>query len=192
MDIEWARGKGSGWCGAVDLNATIDMRAAAIREDIATALSSNSHGLRVLYSNPVGHAHMLGVFLLELESVMARGKGQGKPEAGSGMPRFVDVKLSQAQREQFRSSVWGTDELVSWLATMAGLGYRIGVSWASEQQAYFVSVTGRSTGGPNDGFCMTSFAGDVPTAVALAAFKHTVVCEGDWHIGASDTDSSFG
>ena len=104
------------------------------------------------------------------------------------MPRFVDIRLTVEQRNEF--ATWEKREgpdLITFLQSLADDGYRVGVTWSGEHQAYTVSLTGRKSGGVNEGLCMTSFARTLDTAMWLAIYKHVVVAEGDWlSVGGAD------
>jgi hypothetical protein len=145
--------------------------------------------------NQIGHAgvaHSLGVCLIE-DSNMARGKGSGKPvQSASVMPRFVDVKLTAEDRAGFQRWAERDGDLVAFLQSMADDGYRVGVSWSGEQQAYTVSLTCRDEGNPNHGLCMTSFAKTLSTALWLALYKHIAVTEGKWIEGTFGGGEEFG
>lgn len=141
---------------------------------------------------PAGLVHSLGVCMIEWSLTMARGGKAAVQQNGSVAPKFVDVKLTTEQRAEFVRMEYNDTELVTWLESFVNDGYRVGFSWASEQQAYFVSLTGRDSGTANDGYCMTSFAKDVRTAVALSFFKHTVVTNELWVSAAEMATGSFG
>lgn len=164
----------------------------SIRRSICECFTSTKLGRVGRPLTPNGLVHCLGVYTLELELVMARGKAKVAQPGPNGAPKFVDVKLDTEQRAEFVRMTYTDDELVTWLESFVNDGYRVGFSWASEQQAYFVSLTGRETGTVNDGYCMTSFAKDVRTAVALAFFKHTVVTNEQWLTTAEMATGSFG
>lgn len=142
--------------------------------------------------SPAGLAHSFGVCLIE-DSDMGRGKGkpEGKGSVNS-LPRFVDVKLTAEEREAFAQ--WGErdGDLVRRLQDMADSGYRVGVSWSGEQQAYVVSLTCRDPESANSGLCMTSFAKTLVTALWLALYKHYVVTDGRWVEGAFGSEEEFG
>lgn len=142
---------------------------------------------------PVGvFVHMVGVHLLEIEAV-ARGNGKGsEPGNGTSMPRFVDVKLSAEQREVFATSSWTEADVVVELTRLVSSGYRVGCSWSSEHQSYTVSLTCRAPGDENNGLCMTSFAGNLVTALALAVYKHWTVSGGVWLTAADQALGGFG
>lgn len=169
----------------------VSKRASLYRE-IRYLLAISAEAGRGERLSPAGLAHSLGVCLIE-DSNMARGKG--KPEGKGGataLPRFVDVKLSSEEREAFAQ--WGEREgdLVGRLQGMADSGYRVGVSWSSEQQAYVVSLTCRDPEGVNNGLCMTSFAKTLITALWLALYKHYVVTGEHWVEGAFGSEEEFG
>lgn len=124
---------------------------------------------------------------------MSRGKGKEKGAGGSNvMPRFVDVKLTQEQREEFSRYRLLNDDHVGALQSLADDGYRVGVSWSGEQQAYIVSLTCRNPDSPNNGLCMTSFAKTLETAVRLAFYKHVEVTQECWVEGSFTDGEEFG
>lgn len=142
--------------------------------------------------SPSGLAHSVGVALLEM-SIMARGKGK-RVDAGSGagMPKFVDVKLSVQDRSDFQAWPWKSADLVVALQRLADQQYRVGCAWSVEHESYTVSVTCRDAESPNAGLCMTSFAGRLDTAIALAVWKHTVLTGEVWLGDSSPDAEAFG
>lgn len=142
--------------------------------------------------SPTGVAHSLGVCLIE-DGLMARGqKGERKREAGNSMPRFVDVKLDPAQRDAFLAWYSPTRDQVETLQQLADAGYRVGVTWSGEHQSYTVSATCRDPASPNNGLCMTAFAGELERAIALLWFKHHHVAGERWFEVASVPTEDFG
>lgn len=124
---------------------------------------------------------------------MARGaKKTAASVATGGMPRFVDVKLTQEQKVKFVSWVCTPEEVVRFLQDLCDDGYRVGCSWSGETQAYTVSLTCRNEESPNNGLCMTSFAKELTTAIELAVYKHTVVTEERWVAGDVAAIGDFG
>lgn len=142
--------------------------------------------------SPSGLAHSIGVCLIE-DWNMARGKTTttGK-DSTNALPRFVDVKLTAEQRTEFLSVKERYADSVHLLQGLADDGYRVGVTWSGEHQSYTVSLTCRDAKSPNNGLCMTSFAGDLVTAIALAVYKHCVVTEGHWQSDDSSPAEAFG
>lgn len=142
--------------------------------------------------SPSGVAHSLAVCLIE-DWHMSRGKGKGADSTRAvAMPRFVDVKLTAEQREEFQTWESRGGDLVTFLQSLADDGYRVGVSWSGEQQAYTVSLTCRQEGSVNAGLCMTSFARTLSTALWLALYKHLEVTREQWMEGAFGGSEDFG
>lgn len=124
---------------------------------------------------------------------MSRGKGQAAKTGGANsLPRFVDIKLTAEQRAEFQSYRLYNDDPTGALQSLADDGYRVGVSWSGEQQAYTVSLTCRNPESVNNGLCMTSFARTLETAVRLAVYKHVVVTEERWVESSFGGDEDFG
>jgi hypothetical protein len=114
-------------------------------------------------------------------AIMARGaKKAAEDVTKTGMPKFVDVKLTAEDRAGFVAWKCTPQEIVTFLQDLCDDGYRVGCSWSSETQAYTVSLTCREASSPNAGLCMTSFAKTLDLAVALAVYKHTVVTGERW------------
>lgn len=170
---------------------SVAIRASLARE-IRYLLTISTEARRVGCITPAGLAHSIGVCFIE-DSNMARGKG-GKTggEPRTGLPRFVDVKLTAEQRKEFVTWVGQDTDLTTKVQELADEGYRLGVAWSGERQAYTVSVTCREPGDANNGLCMTSFAGSLPTAIWLALYKHEVVTSRKWLTAVGDGGEAFG
>ena len=178
--------------GGVENNPAARAKRASLARELRYLLTISAESRRVGQLSPSGLAHSLAVCLIE-DFNMARGKHKsGNAGNGAVMPRFVDVKLSQEQKVEFLSLSYTTESLLAFLQTAADDGYRVGCAWNGESQAYTVSMTGRAEGNPNNGLCMTAFAKDLPTAIGLACYKHTVVCDEDWLGAAGPEVADFG
>lgn len=165
---------------------------ASIARELCYLLAISEDAGKAFSIRHAGVAHSVGVALIEDYNV-ARGKGLAKEARGAGMPRFVDVKLTAEERDGFLS--WtkrGGPNLVTFLQSMADDGYRVGVSWSGEQQAYTVSLTCRQAGNVNEGLCMTSFAKTLENALWLALYKHLVVAEEHWIEASGGQEGEFG
>jgi hypothetical protein len=169
----------SGLKRAVERTGTDTIRAAICRSLSTLLAIGTESGLRGGLSQ-AGLAHSVGVCLLEM-TIVARGKGKSVGTGtGAGMPAFVDVKLTLDERNTFSALVVEPGVLVKSLQALVDDGYRVGCAWSADHQTYTVSLTCRDEDSPNNGLCMTSFAGDLSTAVALAIFKHRNVTNGRW------------
>lgn len=168
-----------------------NLRASLNREMryLLTISTETSGGGRL---SPAGLAHSMGVCLTE-GWVMARGKDAGgKSGDSAGMPRFVDVKLDQAQKAAFLEFDLSDAQIIDRIQQLAFTGHRFGCAWSGEQQAYTVSVTCRNPESPNNGLCMTSFARFMKQAMRLALFKHDVVTRGVWVVPGTESVGDFG
>lgn len=165
---------------------------ASIARELRYLLTLNTETSRGARISPTGLAHSVGVCLIE-DYQVARGKGKGtEPSGGQGMPRFVDVKLSAEDRAAFLKFITEDHDIVGMLQDLVDDGYRVGVSWSGEHQSYTVSLTGRGEGCPNQGLCMTSFAGELGKAIQLALYKHTAITGGRWLTSAESGMEDFG
>lgn len=165
---------------------------ASIAREMRYLLASSRDAGRGYRISPSGIAHSLGVCLIE-DWHMARGKGKGSTGGvGGNLPTFVDVKLSETDRENFLASLGDDFDAVRVLQSFADLGYRVGVAWSGEHQSYTISVTCRDEESENNGLCMTSFAGDLTRGILLAWYKHDVVCGRKWRSHVPPREESFG
>lgn len=171
--------------------AEAQKRAGLAREIRYLLAISTEAGRRGSVSH-AGLAHSLGVCLIEDFNMARGGKSAKTTDKTGNMPRFVDVRLTPEQREEFLSVKDRYGDSARFLQSLADDGYRVGVSWSGEHSAYTVSVTCRDPRSPNNGLCMTSFAGDLITAIALAVYKHVIVAEEVWSTAGSGPSEDFG
>lgn len=178
--------------GGSDNRPTADAIRASIARELRYLLTISHDASKPFHVGHAGVAHSIGVCLIE-DYNMARGKGKSEAgAAGNALPRFVDVKLTAEDRKAFLSWKDRGSDVVPVLQGLADTGYRVGVSWSGEQQAYTVSLTCRDAESVNSGLCMTSFAKTLETAIWLAVYKHDVVTEGSWVDGTFGGDEGFG
>lgn len=153
---------------------------AAVHRALVNMLTINTEARSRRGLSAAGLVHSVGVAFLEM-AIMARGaKKTAAAAAANGMPRFVDVKLTGEEKAAFIAWARTPQGLVAFLQDLCDDGYRVGCTWSGETQSYTVSLTCRNPDSPNSGLCMTSFAHDLLTAVALAVYKHTVVTGECW------------
>lgn len=156
---------------------------------LLTAAHNAGKGMRI---SPSGIAHSLGVCLIE-DWIMARGgKADRKRAESPGMPRFVDVRLDSTQKQAFVEWYSPRADQVQVLQQFTDSGYRVGVTWSGEHQSYTVSATCRDAESPNNGLCMTAFAGELGKAIALLWYKHQYVAKGDWTGVGAGGEGDFG
>lgn len=145
-----------------------------------------------LRTPPAALVHMVGVYLLEMETMARGGKNGTKEPVGNGLPKFVDIRLTPEQKVEFLTQMLSAAEAVQALQSLSDDGYRVGVSWSGEHQTYTVSLTARDPGNVNFGYCMTSFAGDILKAISLAVYKHVIVTGEKWVPDALRDAGDFG
>lgn len=177
---------------ASDYGSGLAQKRAALHREMRYLLTISTQTGRGGQVSPAGLAHSLGVCLIE-EWNMARGaKKQVEDTKQGGMPRFVDVKLTAEQKQEFMAVKDRYADSVRWLQDLVDDGYRVGVTWSGEHQSYTLSLTCRDAKSPNYNLCMTSFAGDLVTVIALAVYKHCVVTEETWLSGIDSPAEAFG
>jgi hypothetical protein len=163
-----------------DSGTGLDVVRAAIHRSLVGMLTISTEPGRSGGLTPAGLTHSVGVCFLEMYIVARGAKKSAEQAIKGGMPTFVDVKLSLDERNAFSALVIEPAALVKSLQQLVDDGYRVGCAWGNETQSYTVSLTCRDADSPNAGLCMTSFAGDLTTAIALAIFKHRNVTAGKW------------
>lgn len=171
---------------------TADAIRASIARELRFLFASSRETGSGFRMTPAGLVHSVGVCILE-DYQLSRGKGKGQnPGKSAAMPTFVDVKLTEADRENFLSSLGDSLDAVRVLQSFADDGYRVGVSWSGEHQSYTVSVTCRDEESGNNGLCMTSFAGSLERGILLAWYKHDVICKRVWTDRIPPREETFG
>lgn len=167
-------------------------RSAAVHRHLVFLLTSLTDARLARYMSKSGVSHDFGVCMIEV-GIMARGK-KTAPEGVNGgvLPRFIDVRLSQEQRAEFKAASYTPQSLALFLEEMCASGYRVGCAYSGERGSFTVSFTCRDDQSPNHNLCMTSFAGDLLTAIALACFKHSVVTEGVWVVEGDSAGGEWG
>lgn len=108
---------------------------------------------------------------------------QGKywlpPEAGWG--GFINVRLSDKQREDFHSwEAANAVHIAGYMDDHLGEGMKIAFAYDRENECVIVTYTGKLVAMSGDRFCATSRASTTQQALALAAYKHEVMAEGDY------------
>lgn len=113
------------------------------------------------------------------ETNIEQGKYWSPPEAGWG--GFINVRLSDKQREDFHSwEASNSAHIGAYYEDHLCEGVKFSASYDRENECFIVSYTGRLVAISPDRFCVTSRAGTLPQALALAVYKHEVMAEGDY------------
>lgn len=183
---------GSVGLDASDNGSGLAQKRAALHREMRYLLTISTQTGRGGQVSPAGLAHSLGVCLIEEWNMARGGKKQVDDAKQAGMPRFVDVKLTADQKQEFLAIKDRYADSVRWLQDFADDGYRVGVTWSGEHQSYTLSLTCRDEKSPNFGLCMTSFAGDLVTVIALAVYKHCIITDEKWLGAVESASEAFG
>lgn len=108
-----------------------------------------------------------------------QGKYWAPPDAGWG--GFINVRISDTQREDFHA--WeqaNAAHIGAYYEDHLSEGIKFSAAYDRENESFVVSYTGRLVALSPDRFCVTSRAGTLPQALALAVYKHEVMAEGDY------------
>lgn len=94
---------------------------------------------------------------------------------------FVNIKLSELQKSEFK--LWYAEypgEAVAILRDFLNEGGKLSVTYDREHDSYVVTYTGALMGGSGDRFAASSRAGILDEALAIMAWKHGHLAEGDY------------
>jgi len=111
-----------------------------------------------------------------------------------GWGGFVNVKLTDAQKEDFKGWLEG-DGAGFWanLCDVISEGFKYSLAWDDENEAFVATLTGQGVVGSEDRYCLTARGGTMESATALLVFKDQVLLGKDWgryrpRTGAAEVD----
>lgn len=108
-----------------------------------------------------------------------QGKYWASPEAGWG--GFINVRINDKQRDDFHSwEAANAAHIGAYYEDHLNEGIKFSAVYDRENECYVVSYTGALVGISSDRFSVTSRAGTLSQALALAVYKHVVLAEGDY------------
>ena len=93
---------------------------------------------------------------------------------------FASIRLTSADEKDF--TTWVTKEKVDARALLdqfLGDGFKLSVSWVTDQNAFCFSIIGTDTTKNHRNLVMTSWADDLDEVIQIAGYKHFVLCNGD-------------
>jgi len=94
---------------------------------------------------------------------------------------FVNIKLSELQKAEFKLWYETTpSEAVDILRDFLNEGGKLSVTFDREHDSYVVTYTGALMGNSGDRFAASSRAGVLDEALAIMAWKHGHLAEGDY------------
>lgn len=91
---------------------------------------------------------------------------------------FVEMRLDKSARAEFQAYVAASsNELWDDLRGMLQSGYKLSVTYQSNNDCFLASLTCKGDGDPNEGLVLTSRSDDMIDAVLLGVYKTTVLCK---------------
>jgi hypothetical protein len=105
-------------------------------------------------------------------------KPAGKPTAGEF--RFLNVVFTDDIKKKIEMWSRGEDDVWKYVETLAGQGYRLGVSWDGHNDCAIASLTNRSGDGRYLGACVTVRGPSTWAAVVRLVGLHYAVAGEDW------------
>jgi len=101
------------------------------------------------------------------------------PEATWG--GFINIRINDKQREDFHDwEAANAAHVAGYFEDHLSEGMKISFAYDDENQAFIVTYTGRLVNMVGMRYAVSSRAGTVTQAMALAAYKHEVLAEGDY------------
>lgn len=94
---------------------------------------------------------------------------------------FVNIQLTDEQKAEFHAWLAENKQHVAgYLDDHLGDGIKFGASYDRQNEACVVTYAGALMGKSNHRYCVTSRAGTLDQAIALAVWKHEVLAQGDY------------
>jgi len=94
---------------------------------------------------------------------------------------FINIKLSELQKTEFKLWYEKTpDEASLVLSEFLNQGGKLSVTFDREHDSYIVTYTGALMGNSPDRFAVSSRSSDLSEALAIMAWKHGFLAEGDY------------
>lgn len=114
---------------------------------------------------------------------MARGKkNETVPAANNRFTNteFVDIPIVEADWPEILRTYGSADILSDAVADLLEAGYRVGLSFNQQNDAFICAITCRDTESPNNGKTFNSFAETWFEALQIGVYKHYVKARKNW------------
>jgi len=126
---------------------------------------------------------------------MAANKGRNKSVKKSEWKGYHNVNLTKQQEVDFKA--WAEGENVEWehLGILCNNGYKFSLRWDDFHGGVSASLYAESQKMEWAGYTLSSWAGDIETAIKLLFYKHYVLCLEQWEIAKDQPErqhSEFG
>lgn len=107
---------------------------------------------------------------------------------------FVEVRLNEEEKTDFKKRYSSeADKLLGMVDEIVKNGYKISSSYDTTNNCIIVALTCKEPNSPNFNYVMTSRAGEVWEATALAMYKHYFCCDDeDWGSETRINDRQWG
>lgn len=105
---------------------------------------------------------------------------------------FAEVRLTLEQDADFETWDLTFDDVLTLIGDNVASGYKLSTAWNEQNETFIASLTGGKNSGGNNGYTLSSFASTWSEAIALLAYKHNVVTEGNWTSSVSAIRSKRG
>jgi len=94
---------------------------------------------------------------------------------------FINIRLDDEQKAQFYAWLEGNSQFISgYIEDLLGEEAKITIVYDIANQCYVVTVAGTLVGGSTERYVSSSRAATLPETLALTAWKHFVLAEGDY------------
>lgn len=115
---------------------------------------------------------------LERIDILTRGKAKQKQQVE--WKGFVNVRMGEAEREQFVSWDCHDNDVFVEVAGLLNAGYKVTANLQNDMKTVNVSATGTSINPTNAGYTVSAYAADYYTALRVLLFKVLVIMPADW------------
>jgi len=94
---------------------------------------------------------------------------------------FINIRLDDEQKSEFFTWLEGNAQHVSgYVEDLLGEEAKLTMVYDRANQCFVVTVAGTLVGGSSERYVSSSRAGTLPEALALTAWKHFVLADGDY------------
>lgn len=101
------------------------------------------------------------------------------PHAG-----FVDVSLTQEQKDTLKDELMSYDEAMSFVEACLLESFKMTLTYTPKQHLATASLIDKDPDSPSAGKCLTARAPHIIGALTLLQFKHVVVLDAQWERAA--------
>jgi len=94
---------------------------------------------------------------------------------------FINIRLDDEQKAEFYAWLEGNSQHVSgYIEDLLAEEAKVSMVFDRENECFIVTVAGTLVGGSSERYVTSSRAGTLPETLALTAWKHFVLADGDY------------